>query len=556
MASAGSGIGISVIIPAHDRRTVIGRAIESAARQSLKALEILVVDDGSTDGTPEVVEAIAVRLPVVRLIRLESRGGAAAARNAGIAAARGRLLAFLDSDDEWLEPHLERKSRRLLDAGAGLVFGSFVRREGQRFFVQRCPMMMHRPPLEYLFSGSGDFRTSTFVCDAGQAREVMFDARLKKHQDWDFLLNFHRRFPVTTDTEATAIAHMDGTDRMSARLDHAATETFFRKNRRHGTRNGWLLFASVMLAKARLSEDATVQSGRYLRMIGEIDPRARNPIRRLTGLVRLPGFGLQLYRVACRDYVKASGHLRRMGRGAARLVALALSPFWHRDYLRFIILSRSRTGSNLLASLLNSHPRIRTAGEIFARLLDEDPLERLDRAFGPEAPRVGARGFKIFYYHPLDREGSTLWDRLAAMRDVRVIHLTRRNVLRTLLSRKIAGNSDAWQALRPGPSDTDARQVEMTVDELETGFEQTRNWEQDAVHRFHAHPFLQISYEELAGDPRAAVRRVFEFLGLEDCEPSTRLRQQNPENLRRLIRNYDELKGAFAGSRWQGYFED
>jgi glycosyltransferase involved in cell wall biosynthesis len=92
------------VIPARDREAYLGEAIESVLAQHHPSLEIVVVDDGSTDGTA----GIASSYSEVRCIRRD-HGGPAAARNTGVEHARGDLLAFLDSDDRWLPNKLERQ---------------------------------------------------------------------------------------------------------------------------------------------------------------------------------------------------------------------------------------------------------------------------------------------------------------------------------------------------------------------------------------------------------------------------------------------------------------
>jgi glycosyltransferase involved in cell wall biosynthesis len=93
---------ISVVIPTYDRRALLMEAVESVRAQTFAGWELLVADDGSTDGSADAVEAL--HDPRIRVLRLPHAGQAAAARNAGVRAARGEWVAFLDSDDVWA-PH-------------------------------------------------------------------------------------------------------------------------------------------------------------------------------------------------------------------------------------------------------------------------------------------------------------------------------------------------------------------------------------------------------------------------------------------------------------------
>lgn len=96
---------VSVVIPTYNRADVLGGALESALGQTLAPAEVIVVDDGSTDGTPGVVARFGDR---VRYLRRE-REGQSAARNAGAAVAGGDFIAMLDSDDAWEPAKLERQ---------------------------------------------------------------------------------------------------------------------------------------------------------------------------------------------------------------------------------------------------------------------------------------------------------------------------------------------------------------------------------------------------------------------------------------------------------------
>ncbi|HJV26271.1 MAG TPA: glycosyltransferase [Aromatoleum sp.] len=96
---------VSVVIPAWNAAWCVGRAIDSVLAQSLRDFELIVVDDGSTDDTPVVLAKYG---PSIRIVT-QANGGMSSARNAGIRAARGAYLAFLDADDRWLPDKLARQ---------------------------------------------------------------------------------------------------------------------------------------------------------------------------------------------------------------------------------------------------------------------------------------------------------------------------------------------------------------------------------------------------------------------------------------------------------------
>ena len=103
---------VSVIIPTHDRAATLARAVDSALAQTHTPLEVIVVDDGSTDGTAALLASYGSRIHVV----CQTNAGPSAARNRGAAAAQGGILAFLDSDDRWLPEKIERQAA-LMDRG-------------------------------------------------------------------------------------------------------------------------------------------------------------------------------------------------------------------------------------------------------------------------------------------------------------------------------------------------------------------------------------------------------------------------------------------------------
>jgi glycosyltransferase involved in cell wall biosynthesis len=96
---------VSVIIPAYNAAEFIGEALDSVGAQTFRDFEVLVIDDGSTDGTADIAEAYGDPVRVMRT----SNHGAARARNTGVAAATGELVAFLDADDIWEPDKLARQ---------------------------------------------------------------------------------------------------------------------------------------------------------------------------------------------------------------------------------------------------------------------------------------------------------------------------------------------------------------------------------------------------------------------------------------------------------------
>ena len=116
----------SVLMPAYNVSGIIERAIRSAAAQTLPPLEILVIDDCSTDNTVEVVKALARDIPSLRVLSTPANGGPSAARNVGLRAAKGDWIGLLDADDAWKPGRLERLSEVARETSADFVADNLV----------------------------------------------------------------------------------------------------------------------------------------------------------------------------------------------------------------------------------------------------------------------------------------------------------------------------------------------------------------------------------------------------------------------------------------------
>jgi glycosyltransferase involved in cell wall biosynthesis len=187
---------VSVIIPTYNHAQFVGEAIESALEQTSKPTEVIVVDDGSTDGTSAIVNRYRDQ---IRVVRQENRG-VSAARNVGAAVAAGDLLAFLDADDVWLPDKLERQAAQFeADPELGLIHcgvetidaqGRQVDRvlDGMEGWVAEAMLQFRRPVI--LGGGSGVLIPRPVFEAAGG-----FDVRLSTSADWDlyYRIACHRR---------------------------------------------------------------------------------------------------------------------------------------------------------------------------------------------------------------------------------------------------------------------------------------------------------------------------------------------------------------------------
>jgi glycosyltransferase involved in cell wall biosynthesis len=190
-----SGELVSVLIPTYNRAGELPSAIESVLAQSYQPVEVVVVDDGSTDGTETLVRG---RYPQVRYLRQTNRGPAAA-RNAGIKAASGRYIAFLDSDDRWTPRKLEQQIGLFRTRpDVGLVFSSvrFVNRRGRTVDERRYDPSFRGRVAERILSFSEIVLSSVVVRRTCIDQVGFFDEALMIAEDWDLYFRLAMDYPV------------------------------------------------------------------------------------------------------------------------------------------------------------------------------------------------------------------------------------------------------------------------------------------------------------------------------------------------------------------------
>ena len=177
---------ISVIIPVYNREKTVKKAIESVLNQSYKDIEVLIVDDCSTDKSVEIVKSI--KDDRIKIITCEKNGGACKARNIGIEKAKGMIIAFHDSDDCWHEDKLKKSIEALEREEADMVFSALNRTENNRCtIVPKINLNSEKDKLGKLLE-CNCVSTQTIVLKKKVVEEIRFDERLPRFQDWDFAL--------------------------------------------------------------------------------------------------------------------------------------------------------------------------------------------------------------------------------------------------------------------------------------------------------------------------------------------------------------------------------
>jgi len=281
---------VSVVVPTYDRSGLLQRAVDSALAQTMTDLEVVVVDDASTDDTEAIVRGYEDDR--VRYVAHETNRGGSAARNTGIERARGEYVAFLDSDDEWLPPKLERQLDRLEAKGEGWIgaYCDHVIHPGGRTggFQRLAADLLASDDPEQLTEGGEELVAeslannvnsgagSTLVVRTEVARRVSgFDESLARFQDPDFLVRVLHEGKVAHVDEPLVLRH--GTGRPHADVVRKASEQFVEKFAEEvaaAERDGYPVRARhrLLLAKCYFEDGHLLRGVRYARR-ASIRPR-------------------------------------------------------------------------------------------------------------------------------------------------------------------------------------------------------------------------------------------------------------------------------------------
>lgn len=291
---------VSVVLPSYNRAHLLPRAIDSVLAQSYRNLELIVSDDASTDNTATVVSAI--RDPRLRYLRCDSNGGAGHARNRGLALARGALLAFQDSDDEWAPHKLERQVEALMTAAAdvGMVCCAYRKRyrgqdAGEKLYLPDAASIAG--DCEHVLLGGFHYITPTWL----MRRECLdtaglFDETLPNREDWELIFRVIPRWRIVVLPEILVTKHetagsLEENHRACITSYTMILERYRERWHRHPSLRA-IHYRNMARAHAALDEPRQARSA--LKMVVRLDPRSWRDwlslllgIKAYTSIVRL-----------------------------------------------------------------------------------------------------------------------------------------------------------------------------------------------------------------------------------------------------------------------------
>ena len=226
---------VSVVITTYNRANLIGRAIESIFRQTYKDYEIIVVDDGSSDNTREVVEGF--RDNRIHYIRHHENRGCSAGRNTGIKASKSDYIAFLDTDDEWLPEKLEKQVYLLERANSGIdaVYTAMLYVERNRkHLVPQLSIKNKEANIGDLILKRSVIAPSTVLIKKHCFDRVgLFDEKLRWGDDWDMWIRVTQGYEFAFISEPLVVYRQQPdsltTDRFASERSRAC-EVILRKH--------------------------------------------------------------------------------------------------------------------------------------------------------------------------------------------------------------------------------------------------------------------------------------------------------------------------------------
>jgi glycosyltransferase involved in cell wall biosynthesis len=297
---------VSVIIPTYNRCWRLSRTMTSALSQTGVAIELLIVDDGSTDGTRALLVSMSDRR--IRVIRNPSRRGVAAARNIGIRAARGRWIALLDDDDLWSPGKLSAQLDAADRQGRAWTFSSVVMvddayRLAEVFRVEAAPALadvLRRSAVVPAGASNVCVRAEAFRAVGG------FDERFTQLADWDMWIRLLAAFEpaICPELHVAYIYHRDNMISSGASDVLYEARMLLQKHAdtyaQHGCMFDWLALYN-WIASGQLRAGRRVAAARLLLRAAVREMAPRNVLRASLALLGEPAWRAAKRRLIMRD---------------------------------------------------------------------------------------------------------------------------------------------------------------------------------------------------------------------------------------------------------------
>lgn len=181
---------VSIITPCYNSADFVTLTINSVLAQTYTNWELIVIDDKSKDNTCKIVETYTEKHPNIKLIKLEKNGGVANARNVGLAEAKGKYIAFLDSDDIWLKEKLAKQVTYMEEQALPMTFCAYNRIDEAGAIISRKIEVPNSVNYRQLLSHNVIIFSTSLTL-----KSVIGDTKFKKigHEDWIFWLDIFKK---------------------------------------------------------------------------------------------------------------------------------------------------------------------------------------------------------------------------------------------------------------------------------------------------------------------------------------------------------------------------
>lgn len=238
---------VSVIIPTYNREKTIKRAINSVLNQTYKNIELIIVDDGSSDNTEKLVKEIKDKK--VKYYKLKENKGACFARNYGIKMSKGNLIAFQDSDDEWLEDKLENQINNMIKNNSDIDFCSYM--IGNKTYPNLNKKYRIKKYGYLKALAFGNYMGTPLLLIKKECLDYYsFDDNLPRFQDWDLVLNLAKKYKISFTEKVLAKVYVQN-DSITKSTEKIIRSIEIMKNKNYENRN--ILISTLYSILARSS---------------------------------------------------------------------------------------------------------------------------------------------------------------------------------------------------------------------------------------------------------------------------------------------------------------